>query len=414
LLKNPKQIRAYNDTARFQYWLAGRRGGKTYAITRSIRDKVFASPPGSEIVYIGPTNQHAKELIWEPLEEVFRQANWKFKAYISKQRFELPGKRKVYVLGAEKIDRIRGHALYHAFLDELAFFGVKIEPLWRALRPTLSDLKGGATLATTPDGKGTEAYDLWIQAQASDDWSTHFWKTLDNPYIDKEEIEDAKRTLDEKSFLQEYEAAWMAFEGLAYYSFDENISIKKQPPINHNLPLKLCLDFNVNPTTLLLSQRDGHLNRYLKEYSFKNSSTEKTIEAFCDDHKEYKHLPIKIRGDAAGNSRNSATGFSDYKYVKDILSLNGFTHEMDVPNANPPVVDRVKFVNSWLKPYQGEHKVEIDPSCADLIKDLASQGLKGRHPDDKNNMGHKADAMGYDIYWEEINAKTRTKSSIIL
>jgi hypothetical protein len=74
----------------------------------------------------------------------------------------------------------------------------------------------------------------------------------------------------------------------------------------------------------------------------------------------------------------------------------------------------VKFANSWLKPFDGPHRVEIDPSCADLIRDLASQGLKGRHPDDKNNMGHKADAMGYDIYWEEINSKTRTRSSIIL
>ena len=415
--QNYRQTDAFNDTSRFQYWLAGRRGGKTYAVVRSIRDKVHDSPEGAEIVYIGPTNQHAKELIWEPLIEVFDEADWDYKAYISKQRFELPGKRKVYVLGAEKIQRIRGHALYHAFLDELAYFQVDLGALWRALRPTLADLSGGATLTTTPDGKGTQAYDLWIEAQSKPEWSTHFWRTLDNPWIPPTEVEEARKNLDEKSFRQEFEAAWMSFEGLAYYAFDENLNIKKQPDINPELPLKLCFDFNVNPTTLLVAQRDGKMNRYLKEYSLTNSSTEETVLQFCTDHEhltgELRH-DLRIRGDSSGNNRNSATGWSDYKYVSDILTNKGFRFSYDVPRSNPAIVDRVKHTNSWLRAFDGSHRIEIDPGCRDLIRDLASQPLKGRHPDPKNNLGHKADALGYDIYWEEIHTKHRTQSSIIL
>ena len=415
--KNPKQVDAFNDKSRFQYWLAGRRGGKTYAVKYKIRDMVETSPEGSEVVYIGPTNQHAKELIWEPLIDVFDEAGWDYKAYISKQRFELPGKRKVYVLGAEKIQRIRGHALFHAFLDELAYFQCDLGSLWRALRPTLADLSGGATLTTTPDGKGTQAYDLWIEAQAKPEWSTHFWRTLDNPWIPASEVEEARHSLDEKSFQQEFEAAWMSFEGLAYYAFDENLHIKKQPPIDILQPIKLCFDFNVNPTTLLISQKIQGMNRYLKEYSLKNSSTEQTVLDFCEDHKhiaqDSRH-ELRIRGDSSGNNRSSTTGWSDYKYVQDILTNKGFRFSLDVPSRNPAIVDRVKYVNSWLKSFDGHHRVEIDPSCRDLIRDLASQALKGRHPDDKNNLGHKADALGYDIYWEQINTKTRTQSSIIL
>ena len=416
-MQNLKQTRAYNDKARFQYWLAGRRGGKTHAVKKKIRDKVYESPEGAEIVYIGPTNQHAKEIIWEPLIDEFDEAGWSYKAYVSKSRFELPGNRKVYVIGAEKISRIRGHAIYHAFLDELAFFQVDLGMMWRALRPTLADLSGGATLTTTPDGKGTQAYDLWIEAQSKPEWSTHFWRTLDNPWIPASEVEEARHSLDEKSFRQEFEAEWMSFVGLAYYSFDENLHIKKQKPLDLAYPIKMCFDFNVNPTTLILSQKIDGINRYIKEYSLKNSSTEQTVLDFCEDHKhiakDARH-DLRIRGDASGNNRSSATGYSDYKYVQDILSDKGFRFSVDVPRRNPAIVDRVKYVNSWLKSFDGRHRVEIDPSCRELIRDLASQSLNGRHPSDKNNLGHKADAMGYDIYYEQVNTKTRTQSSIIL
>ena len=104
-------------------------------------------------------------------------------------------------------------------------------------------------------------------------------------------------------------------------------------------------------------------------------------------------LTLKIRGDAAGSSRSANTGKSDYYYVEEQLKFRGFKFEKQVPRANPPIVDRVKFVNSWLQPMVGSHRIEIDPSCKDLIRDLAAQELNGRHPSDANNLGHKADAF---------------------
>lgn len=413
---NQYQRAASLDPARFQYWLAGRRGGKTHAIRHKILKELWRSPKRSKIVYMGPSNQHAKDLIWEDMEEAFDDLGWTYRSRISKSCFYLPGKRKLYVIGAEKYSRVRGHGLWHLFMDELAHYDKPLDKIWRAARPSLSDMKGGATLTTTPDGKGTQAYDWWIDKQADPDWSTHFWKTIDNPWIDPEEVEAAKRDLDELSFLQEYEAAWMSFEGLAYYSFDENLHIKKQPKLDPYKPIKLCFDFNVNPTTLLISQRDGTMNRYFDEYSLSNSSTEKTVLQFCDDyqHLTKDHHELKIRGDSTGRNRSSTTGYSDYKYVQDILTDAGFRHSMDVPSRNPSIIDRVKYANSWLKPFKGDHRVEIDPKCKDLIRDLASQTLNGRHPSDKNNLGHKADAFGYDIYYEEVHTKTRTVSSIQL
>ena len=421
-MKHVAQTKALDDQTRFQIWLAGRRGGKTTGILEKVCEKISMMPPKSDIWYIGPTNQDALETLWDEADERFYELDWKPKPLISKQRFMFPGRRRFILTGAEKIRRIRGKRSYHVFLDEFAFYEKPLDKIWRAVRPSLSDLRGGATLATTPVGKLSQAYDFYRASLTKSNWSYHHWKTIDNPYIDPEEIEEAKMELDEKSFAQEYLAEWISFEGLAYYNFSENTHIKKQPEFDDSLPVIMHLDFNVNPTTLVLAQKDNSANkdnvqmlRYKKEYSFPNSSTEDTLNAFVNDYRDKAGTwHIKIRGDAAGHSRKSTTGYSDYKYVHEILSNAGFDFEHQVPAANPPIVDRVRNVNGYLKNVKGLHRVEFDPQCEDTIKDLSSQPLEGRFPSSKNNLGHKADAVGYGINFEYLESRKARQRTIQL
>lgn len=410
--KHHKQIEFFHGPQRFKFALAGRRGGKTWAIVQDILYTLHSAPAKSKIYYVGPTNPHAKEIIWEPLEEALRANRWKYKSRVSQGRFLLPRKRQIYIMGAENIDRIRGKAAIKIYLDEIAFYKRSLSEVKKAVNPTLTDYKGGLWATTTPNGKGTEAYDMYLECLDNPEWGVFSWKTIDNPYIDPEEIERQKRELDEKSFKQEYEAEWMSFEGLAYYNFDENTHIKVQPPLDFHEPIHMCLDFNVNPTTILLSQKDGDMLRYKKEYSFNDSSTIITTKAFCEDFKEHaKHIKIKIRGDASGKNRSSNTGKSDYHYIFELLDEYGFDYKYEVKASNPPVVDRVNVVNGWLQPLVGPHRVEIDPSCKELIRDLSSQERIGRLLSDKNNLGHKADACGYDIFYEHLlTRKKRTQT----
>lgn len=411
-MRHEKQIEFFHAPQRFKFALAGRRGGKTFAIVQDILKTMFTAPRRSKIYYVGPTNPHAKEIIWDDLDEALRRNKWNFKSRVSQGRFILPRRRQIFIMGAENIDRIRGKAAIKIYLDEIAFYKRPLSEVWKAVTPTLMDFKGELWATTTPNGKGTEAYDKYLECLEKPDWGVFNWKTIDNPFIDPSEIENAKREMDEKSFMQEYEAAWMSFEGLAYYSFDENLHIKKQPEIDPQIPLHLCFDFNVDPTTILLSQKEDGMLRYKKEYSNKDSSTIITTKAFCEDFKEQaKHIKILIRGDASGKSRSSNTGKSDYFYVFELLKNYGFTYEYQVKASNPPIVDRINAVNGWLKPLKGPHRVEIDPSCKDLIRDLSSQERIGRMLSDKNNLGHKADALGYDVFYEQLLSRQGRSSS---
>jgi len=338
---------------------------------------------------------------------------WDFRPLISKRRFELSGGRKIFIFGAERIERILGHQVKKVWLDEIAFYKRDIFEIYRKIRPSLTESGGGMTLATTPNGKNTKAYDFYLSILPLENWKYFHWKTIENPFIDPFEIEEAKKDLDERAFKQEYEAGWESFEGLAYYNFDEKLHLVPCRSINRQFPLEICMDFNVNPTTLLVTQNEEKL-RVKREYSLKNSSTEKTVEAFCEDHKDYKSFPILIYGDAAGNNRHSGTGFADYYYVRQVLERHGFQHKSNLLSKNPPIIDRVMHLNGWLKNCYSVSRLEIDPSCKDLIRDLSSQETDGRYPVETDIIGHKNAALGYRVYYQDLMGKRGAQKSIQL
>lgn len=78
------------------------------------------------------------------------------------------------------------------------------EQIWlNAIRPTLTDLRGDAWFLFTPKGHNY-AHRLYQKGQTEDIWSSWRFGTIDNPYIDPEEIEEARRELPKRVFEQEY------------------------------------------------------------------------------------------------------------------------------------------------------------------------------------------------------------------
>lgn len=78
------------------------------------------------------------------------------------------------------------------------------EVIWQnSIRPTLTDLRGDAWFLFTPKGHNY-AHRLYQKGKTEDIWSSWRFGTIDNPYIDPEEIEEARRELPERVFNQEY------------------------------------------------------------------------------------------------------------------------------------------------------------------------------------------------------------------
>ncbi len=121
---------------------------------------------------------------------------------------------------AERYDNIRGETLDYAILDEAAF--MKDEAWTEAIKPTLLVRGKKALFISTPKGKSW-FYDLYQLGISSDhpNYKSYRGTSYDTPYIDIEEIEEAKRTLPEKVFRQEYLAEFIDGGGEVFSNVKE-------------------------------------------------------------------------------------------------------------------------------------------------------------------------------------------------
>lgn len=133
--------------------------------------------------------------------------------------------------GSDNEDSLRGAGLgtrHHVggialLVDEFASIYDNWSVWHEVLRPMLSDHKSGALFISTPKGKDA-FWELWMKGQRNEDgWKSWQFNTNDNPYIDPAEIEEARRTMPERYFKQEYEGSFEDFVGLIWPEFDEKI-----------------------------------------------------------------------------------------------------------------------------------------------------------------------------------------------
>jgi hypothetical protein len=70
---------------------------------------------------------------------------------------------------------------------------------------------------------GTHLFDLWTKGQNREpDWASWQFTTMDGGNVPPEEIEAARRDLDELTFSAEYLADFVSFEGRAHREFQRS------------------------------------------------------------------------------------------------------------------------------------------------------------------------------------------------
>ena len=221
------------DNHRFQVVAAGRRFGKSFyaayrlfeaaSHTHKERSDGTVVDLGPEVVYyVGPTFKQARENLWEVcmamgqgLIKSVRQNEGEIK---------LTNGRTIRFKGADDPDSLRGVGLSFAVLDEYAFMKPSV---WEfIIRPTLMLSEGGALFIGTPAGKN-HFYDMWMAAskgvdpmtaQPSDSWRAFQFRSDDNPYYTKEELENIVGGLSDEARKQELEASFEATGGRVFKS----------------------------------------------------------------------------------------------------------------------------------------------------------------------------------------------------
>lgn len=215
---HPAQQEIFEDPNRFKVVAAGRRGGKTYLARVKLiieallmENKHGYDLTGKAVYYIAPTFQMAKDIMWqdlcrmaEPVTKGTRQ---------NECVLTLVNDRRIFLKGSDNPDALRGVGLSYAVLDEYAF--MKPETWIASVRPMLSDVKGEALFIGTPNGKN-HFYDLYVDAATTPDWAAFTFPSVDNPFLDPEEILAATKDMPLEYVKQEFEANFASFGGTIF------------------------------------------------------------------------------------------------------------------------------------------------------------------------------------------------------
>ena len=131
---------------------------------------------------------------------------------------------------AERYDNIRGLTCDYGVIDEAAF--CKDEAWQEAIRPVFMVRGKKVLFISTPKGKNFfyELYQLGI-SEDYHQYQSYTGTSYDTPYIDPIDIMDAKKTLPENVFKQEYLAKFIDSGGEVFSNLDKNTFAAYTPPI---------------------------------------------------------------------------------------------------------------------------------------------------------------------------------------
>jgi phage terminase large subunit len=249
LHKNQYQIAV--DKTRFKVLCAGRRFGKS-VLARMTTLKWATDYPGRFFWIVSPTYQMAKDIHWKDGFNLEIPQDWIEKKNEQDLEVVLKNGSRISLRSADKPDRLRGVRLGGLVVDEVASMR-NWNDIWQAaLRPTLTDYQSPALFISTPKGYN-HFYELWERGQKENkEWKSWKFSTYDNPFIPKEEIETAKKELDEDAFAQEYLAEFKKFTGLVYKNFKREVNVIEPIELQENWSYYRSIDFGwVNPTAVL-------------------------------------------------------------------------------------------------------------------------------------------------------------------
>ena len=220
----PWQQDVWADETRFKIVAAGRRTGKSRLAAWLLIVNALQAGKG-HVFYVAPTQGQARDIMWQTLMELGHPVI--SGSHINNLQIKLVNGATISLKGADRPETMRGVSLKFLVMDEYA--DMKPEVFEQILRPALADQKGSAMFIGTPMGRN-HFYDLYKYADLDDDPTYKAWHftSYDNPLLDPDEIDIAKRSMSSYAFRQEFMAS---FEARGSEMFKEDwVRFAEEPP----------------------------------------------------------------------------------------------------------------------------------------------------------------------------------------
>lgn len=350
------------------------------------------------------------------------------------------GSSEIKMRSAENFGRLVGLNLCWFGVDEIdTAFNRKKDKILQMWRAIISRMRAGGPVSqgfvcSTPEGFGflyeffvKEVEEATIQGKVLDRCMIKA-KTVDNPHLDPEYVKDLMsqyppnllRAYLEGEFVNLNTATvYDSFDRIAnntsttLETFEEDMGAGLYMPANipqsmnmdalHALhlksralaaakrtPLHIGMDFNVGKCAAVVHVIDGYGPIAVDEIN----AMKNTDEMVKEIKRRYPGRAINIYPDSSGKSEKSNSSATDIN----ILKSAGFN--VEYPNKNPPVVDRVNSVNAMFCNGNDERRYRVNVEKCPVFVAALEQQTYDNHgkPDKQHDSDHPNDAAGYFIW----------------
>lgn len=201
----PAQQKLHENVKRFNVVVWHRRAGKTvWAVNHLIKQAISCNLNRPQLAYVAPTYQQVKRVAWAYIKEFTAPipgVQWNE----AELRCDFLG-RRIYLLGADNYNSLRGMYLDYAILDE--FGDMKPDAWQEVIRPALSDREGGAIMMGTPRGRN-HLFDALERAKASEGRIYHsVLRASESGILPQSELDDARSMMTAAKYAREYECSF--------------------------------------------------------------------------------------------------------------------------------------------------------------------------------------------------------------
>ena len=373
-----------NPKYRFVSAAVSRRQGKTYIA--NIIGQLVSLVPGSNILIMSP-NYALSQISFDLQRNLIKHFDLEVTKDNAKDKvIELSNGSTVRMGSVNQVDSCVGRSYDLIIFDEAALADGK-DAFNVALRPTLDKDNSKAIFISTPRGRNNWFAEFYYRGYSEEfpEWCSIKATYTDNPRMSESDITEARKSMSEAEFRQEYEADFNTYEGQIWkFNFETQVKDLSQFETG-SMDVFAGLDVGYkDPTAMCVIAYDWDKDKYylLDEYF----DAEKTTE---------QH--------AAQIQRLIDRWDIDFIYIDSAAQQTRFdfaqNYDITTINAKKSVLDGIGHVSSLVD----NDKLYVDQQskqtliCLDSYQWDPNPNLMRERP--KHDMAsHMADALRYALY----------------
>jgi hypothetical protein len=218
---HPAQQKIIDESKRFNVLVGGRRFGKSTLGRHLLMVEALKHRP---VMWLAPTYRYLQpnwEAVCHTLGPLIERKSEEQK------RLVLIGGGEIDMWSADAGSPGEGRQYSLVICDECAMLGADLQKIWeRSLRPTLVDRApdSAAWFLSTPKGAGTYFSAMFRYGQGErEDWKSWQIGSVENPFLDPQEIESARRDMPLAAFRESFLGEMVVWNSTVFTSLEKAV-----------------------------------------------------------------------------------------------------------------------------------------------------------------------------------------------